>query len=335
MERRVDEPDDDRQAVHRPEDALEVALLEDLELGHRGVEDRDGLGLVGGRASRRRRPSPWPASRRWRRGSRRGRSRAARPRGTCARSGTGRCPGRRSCGPGRPPRACRRWSRPPSGGRSSAQPRIVWSSGWSSNRAETVGSAPTKTSPVEPSRLIQSPSLNGARRSRCAGAGRVVDDELGDSRRRTACRSGGRRPRRGGGAAAGGQDALGDGHAVEVVGRGLDADEDDALAPADPLDGGVGVEDGPPDGRARRGVEALGDPRRAGPGARVELVAQELVDVRRLDPPERLLLRDRCPRRPGRRRSSRPRPRSAWRDRVWSMYSLPRSIVNSRSWTSR
>ena len=47
MERRVDEPDDDRQAVHRPEDALEVALLEHLELGHRGVERGDRLGLVG------------------------------------------------------------------------------------------------------------------------------------------------------------------------------------------------------------------------------------------------------------------------------------------------
>ena len=41
VERRVDEPDDDGQAVHRPEDALEVALLEHLELGHRGVEARD------------------------------------------------------------------------------------------------------------------------------------------------------------------------------------------------------------------------------------------------------------------------------------------------------
>ena len=50
MERRVDQADDDRQAVHRLEDALEVALLEDLELGHRGVERRDVLRLVGGRA---------------------------------------------------------------------------------------------------------------------------------------------------------------------------------------------------------------------------------------------------------------------------------------------
>ena len=37
-------------------------------------------------------------------------------------------------------------------------------------------------------------------------------------------------------AAARGEDALGDGHAVEVVGRGLDPDEDDLLAAADPLD---------------------------------------------------------------------------------------------------
>ena len=38
----------DGEPVHRAEDALEVALLEDLELGHRGVEGRDRLGLVGG-----------------------------------------------------------------------------------------------------------------------------------------------------------------------------------------------------------------------------------------------------------------------------------------------
>ena len=48
VERRVDQPDDHRQPVHRAEDALEVALLEDLELGHRRVEGRDRLGLVGG-----------------------------------------------------------------------------------------------------------------------------------------------------------------------------------------------------------------------------------------------------------------------------------------------
>ena len=47
VERRVDQADDDRQAVHRLEDALEVALLEHLELGHRRIERVDGLLLVG------------------------------------------------------------------------------------------------------------------------------------------------------------------------------------------------------------------------------------------------------------------------------------------------
>ena len=47
MERRVDQADDDRQAVHRLEDALEVALLEHLELAHRRVEGRHDLLLVG------------------------------------------------------------------------------------------------------------------------------------------------------------------------------------------------------------------------------------------------------------------------------------------------
>ena len=47
MQRRIEEPDDDRQAVHRLEDPLEVALLELLELRHRGVEGGDRLLLVG------------------------------------------------------------------------------------------------------------------------------------------------------------------------------------------------------------------------------------------------------------------------------------------------
>ena len=83
-----------------------------------------------------------------------------------------------------------------------------------------------------------------------------------------------------GGPTAGGQDALGDGHAVEVVGAGLDADEDDLLAALDPLDRVVGAEDGTADGGAGRGVEALGD-RASAPLQRlgIELVAQELVDL--------------------------------------------------------
>ncbi|GAA3235204.1 hypothetical protein GCM10020256_52900 [Streptomyces thermocoprophilus] len=63
----------------------------------------------------------------------------------------------------------------------------------------------------------------------------------------------------GGLAAAGGEDALGRDHAVEVVGVGLAADEDDLLTGAGPLDGGVRVEDGLADGGARRGGDASGD----------------------------------------------------------------------------
>ncbi len=43
VQRRVDEPDDDGQPVHGREDALEVALLEDLELGHGAVEGSHGV----------------------------------------------------------------------------------------------------------------------------------------------------------------------------------------------------------------------------------------------------------------------------------------------------
>ncbi len=52
---------------------------------------------------------------------------------------------------------------------------------------------------------------------------------------------------------------------------------------------------------------------------RVELVAQELVDLGRLDPGDRLLLRDHAlVDHVDRDLARRPR-RSAWRDRVWSM----------------
>ena len=48
MQRRVDEPDDDRQAVHRAEEAGEVIGLELLELGESRVERGDRLALVVG-----------------------------------------------------------------------------------------------------------------------------------------------------------------------------------------------------------------------------------------------------------------------------------------------
>ena len=52
-------------------------------------------------------------------------------------------------------------------------------------------------------------------------------------------------------AAAGGEDACGRDHAVQVVGRGLAADQDDLLAVLGPLHGGGRVEDRLADGRAR------------------------------------------------------------------------------------
>ena len=89
-----------------------------------------------------------------------------------------------------------------------------------------------------------------------------------------------------------GQDALGDGHAGEVVGRGLLSDEDDLLAALGPGHGVAIREDGLADGGAGRGVEPSRQERGGLQAGLVELVAEELVDVRRLDPPDRLFLRD-------------------------------------------
>ena len=91
VQRRVDQPDRHRQPVHRLEDLDEVLALQRQQLGERR------LLLVA-----RRRPGS---------GSR---PAAAARRGTCARCGTARCPGRRTGGPGRRPRGCRRWRAPAS-----------------------------------------------------------------------------------------------------------------------------------------------------------------------------------------------------------------------------
>ena len=77
-------------------------------------------------------------------------------------------------------------------------------------------------------------------------------------------------------AAPGGEDALGRDHAVDVLGRGLAADQDDPLAPPGGLLGPVGVEDGRADRRARRGGQAGGDHLEAG---LLELGVQHLVEV--------------------------------------------------------
>ena len=92
----------DRQAVHRPEDALEVLLLDREELVE-GVLARLGV-------------------RRWR-GSSAARSAGARPRRTCARCGRGRCPRRRTRGPLRRRAGSRRSPRRPGCRIASAQPR--------------------------------------------------------------------------------------------------------------------------------------------------------------------------------------------------------------------
>ena len=90
-----------------------------------------------------------------------------------------------------------------------------------------------------------------------------------------------------------------------------------------------------PDGRARGGVEALGDARGALASAAgsnwsrsswstwagsIRAIASSLVIV------------------PSSTMSAAMRTAAAavrFAERVWSMYSRPRSIVNSRSWTSR
>ncbi len=65
-------------------------------------------------------------------------------------------------------------------------------------------------------------------------------------------------------AAAAGQDAPGGDHAAQIVGVGLLADQDHVLAALGPLHGGVGVEDDLADRRTGRGVHALRDQRAVG-----------------------------------------------------------------------
>ena len=81
-------------------------------------------------------------------------------------------------------------------------------------------------------------------------------------------------------------------HAVNVVGRGLDADEDDRVAGLLGLHRAIGIEDGLADRRSGRCVQALAQQPVAHLllGSLVEARQQELDDLRRLDPLERLLL---------------------------------------------
>ena len=90
-------------------------------------------------------------------------------RGTCARCGTARCPGRRSGGRGRRPRRCRRWCGPSSGGRRRRAPSAGSRPRRGARRpprprsgapptSRSTGTAPRNTSPVVPSIEITSPS---------------------------------------------------------------------------------------------------------------------------------------------------------------------------------
>ncbi len=144
VERRVDQPDDDRQAVHRLEDALEVALLEDLELGHRGIEAVDRRAVVGVELPPRRRRLRLGPCRLVRDEDRvtddleplalaehvLGAAEADALGAVAA--GLGGLLGLVGVGPDAP---C--------GGSRRPSVRTFWSSGWSSKRASTVGSAPT------------------------------------------------------------------------------------------------------------------------------------------------------------------------------------------------
>src|SRR5690606_7560127 len=94
----------------------------------------------------------------------------------------------------------------------------------------------------------------------------------------------------GGLAAARGEDALGGDHAVQVVGVGLAADQDDLLAGAGPLHGGVGVEDRLADRRTRRGRDAAPD--LLDLGALVEAGEHQLGELGTVDAGERLGLVD-------------------------------------------
>ena len=226
------------------------------ELVQRRVEEPDGhrQRRPWPRGSRRSRPAGPPAAPRGRPpprpGSRPGSSGARwaggpRP-GTCARSGTARCPRPRGAGRWRRRVRCRRWPAPRGGrpGSASAQPRMVSNSAGVWPRPPAPGRA--RPSPVVPSTEIQSPSSTTVSPTVNGRAGHPHG--LGPDHRRLAPA-----PGHHGGvadqAAPGGEDALGGQHAVDVLGRGLAADQDDLLAP---LGRGLGIVGGQVDPAHRR-----------------------------------------------------------------------------------
>ena len=91
-------------------------------------------------------------------------------------------------------------------------------------------------------------------------------------------------------AAAGGEDALGRVHAVDVLGAGLDADEDHLLSRLLRGLGFLGREDDLARGRARRGGQAARHDVAGGRG--IDRRVEELVEGERVDAQQRLVGRD-------------------------------------------
>ena len=130
--------------------------------------------------------------------------------------------------------------------------------------ARPSATVPMNTSPVAPSSVIVSPARTvlpaGRQRLRvvihrdAAGAGDAGPAHAARHHRRVA-----------GHAAARGQDAAGGVHAVDVLGAGLDAHQDDRLALLRPALRLVGVEHHRAGRRARAGRQTLGEQRARAP----------------------------------------------------------------------
>ena len=156
-------------------------------------------------------------------------------------------------------------------------------------RGGTSAARPMMTIPAVPSIVIVSPSAT-SRPPNARAAVLEVDHELvdaGDARlAHPACDHGGMR----GDAAERRHDPPGLNQTVDVGGRGLRADEDDALACAAARLCGVRIEHHDAARGSRRGVQ---------PGrrdvqfhARIEHRVQQLVELSRVDAPDRLLAVD-------------------------------------------
>ena len=162
-------------------------------------------------------------------------------------------------------------------------PKSPTSSGW------TVGTAPSMTSPEAPSMVITAPSAMSWPPTRIR-LRLVVDGEHPRARDAGPAHAAGDDGGVAGHAAARGQYALGRVHAVNVLGAGLDPDQDHLLAGRRPFLGGVGVEHRLAAGGAGRGGQALGDDLAVGLG--IERGMEQLVERGGIDPEHRLLLAD-------------------------------------------